>query len=233
MTLSRERTPFFKTLWVWEDDVPRPGDQQMAVDDVLLESGFSVPLLRHYRWQGRWASFGRSQSLAASQREAEGLSLVRRPTGGGIVFHTADWTFSLIVPATEPSASLRPREFYQRLHGTISEILKLNSPNVEARLASGKDCRPHAACFSGPSAFDILAADGKKLCGGAQRRSRAGVLHQASIQGIELPGDFLSLLANALAETPLPFLPSKNIETRSAKLAAAHYGDRAWTERVP
>lgn len=233
MTPSRGHAPFFKTLWVWEDDVPRRGDQQMAVDDVLLESGFSTPLLRHYRWQGRWASFGRSQSLTASQREAGGLSLVRRPTGGGIVFHTADWTFSLIVPATEPAASLRPREFYQRLHGAITEILKLNPLHAEARLASGKDCRPHAACFSGPSAFDILGADGKKLCGGAQRRSRAGVLHQGSIQGIGLPEGFLSLLASALAETTAPFLPSENIETRSARLAIAHYGDRAWTERVP
>lgn len=226
---ERKAPRLFRTIVVWDDPAPAPGPRQMAVDEALSEAAGERVILRHYRWQGRWASFGRSQSATAARTEAPGFSIVRRPTGGGIVRHDADWTFSVFVPSAHPAARLRPREFYRQLHEAVASLL----PGEGARLAAADDCLAHKACFSGPALFDVMDAAGQKLCGGAQRRTRSGILHQGSLQQAEVPGDFVWQFAEAIARAVEPFEPPPTLQTRSAELEAAHYGNPAWTERVP
>lgn len=64
----------------------------MAVDEALLRTvgqGRARPTLRFYRWQPPALSVGRFQSLGGQVRleilQAEGIGLVRRPTGGRAV----------------------------------------------------------------------------------------------------------------------------------------------------
>lgn len=219
----------FPLLLFFADDMPRGGAEQMALDEVLFESA-GQPVLRHYRWAGEVVTFGRAQSLAEAVRAQPGLPAVRRWTGGGIVRHGRDWTFSLVVPHGEPFAALPPSETYRLLHAAAAEALQ--SCGVAARLARAEEALAGPACFESPSPFDILGVGGK-LCGGAQRRTRRGFLHQGSIQCAGLPTAFGGILAGFLAAEVRPFRLSAATEAGAAVLARDKYGSALWTERIP
>ena len=72
----------------------------MAFDEALLEGmpRLGKPVLRFYGWVEPAASFGYFQKFAEVERLTHLRPLVRRPTGGAIVTHDRDWTYSLVVP---------------------------------------------------------------------------------------------------------------------------------------
>src|ERR1043166_9908910 len=90
----------------------------MAVDEALLEAmpRLGMPVLRFYGWTEPAASFGYFQKYAQVERATFLRPLVRRPTGGGIVPHDADWTYSLTFPTSNDWYSLRAVESYRRGH---------------------------------------------------------------------------------------------------------------------
>jgi lipoate-protein ligase A len=105
--------------------------------------------------------------------------LVRRPTGGGVVPHDADWTYSLVFPAQHDWHRLKAAESYRRLHEWIgAAFARLDVPAALAA-ASQKEIPGH--CFAGPDKSDLLWR-GRKIAGAAQRRTRAGLLIQGSVQ---------------------------------------------------
>jgi len=93
----------------------------MAFDETLLESASQSgrPLLRFYGWTERAASFGYSQKYAEVARLTFLRPLVRRPTGGGLVPHDADWTYSLVFPRDHWWYACRAPESFRRVHGWI------------------------------------------------------------------------------------------------------------------
>ncbi|MBC8003300.1 MAG: hypothetical protein H7X97_12005 [Opitutaceae bacterium] len=150
----------------------------MAVDEWLLETA-TTPVLRVYGWKGEWASLGYFGEIAAAGLAFPGLNLVRRWTGGGMVDHRADWTYTIVAPHGEPLAAWRGTESYRLLHAALAETLV--AEGVEARISGGKEETGDALCFENPVHYDLLGADGRKLAGAGQRRSRAGLLHQGSV----------------------------------------------------
>src|SRR5215475_11845881 len=72
----------------------------MAFDEALLESAaeLAFPMLRFYGWTEPAASFGYFQHYSEVERLTLLRPLIRRPTGGGIVPHDRDWTYSAIFP---------------------------------------------------------------------------------------------------------------------------------------
>jgi lipoate-protein ligase A len=105
--------------------------------------------------------------------------LVRRPTGGGIVPHDSDWTYSLASPAGHEWYALKAIESYRRVHEWIRQAFaKLD---LASELASSARKAGAGECFSGHERFDVLWR-GKKIAGAAQRRTRDGLLIQGSIQ---------------------------------------------------
>src|SRR5262249_31880070 len=97
----------------------------MAVDEALLQAITSLgqPLLRFYGWQEPTATFGYFQSYAAVARVTALRPLLRRPTGGGLVPHDADWTYSLVFPPGHAWYALPAVESYQLLHEWIQASL--------------------------------------------------------------------------------------------------------------
>src|SRR5881396_2547548 len=93
----------------------------MAVDDILLERAGALgqPLLRFYSWREAAASFGYSQRYVEIAQITPLRPLVRRPTGGGLVPHDADWTYSLVFPPGHWWYGSRATESYQRVHEWI------------------------------------------------------------------------------------------------------------------
>ncbi|MSU57606.1 MAG: lipoate--protein ligase family protein [Pedosphaera sp.] len=153
----------------------------MALDEALLEAmpRLQKPVLRFYGWTQPAATFGYFQKFAEVERSTLLRPLIRRPTGGGIVPHDADWTYSLAFPPGHEWHSLRAEESYRRVHAWIqSAFAKLN---IETELAS--DCKKSAPgqCFAGHEKSDLLWR-GKKIAGAAQRRNKLGLLIQGSVQ---------------------------------------------------
>ncbi len=202
----------------------------MALDEAIFESA-DRPALRVYTWAGPCATFGYGQSLAGAAGRANGLPLVRRWTGGGLVPHDGDWTFSLAVPAGEPAAALRPADAYCALHEAV--VRALREAGVTAELSPGDAQADPGACFVAPVRHDVVGGFGDKLCGGAQRRTRRGFLHQGSVRVPGLPGDFPGRFAAALGAAIVSFVPAGGVLDRADELAVARYGTADWHFRVP
>ena len=160
-----------------------PGDAafNMAFDEALLEfaAALGEPILRFYGWTEQAASLGYFQKYAEVERLTLLRPLVRRPTGGGVVPHDADWTYSLVFPPDHWWHALRATESYRQTHEWIhAAFSKLHVPTdlsaVRRRELPGQ-------CFVGAEQFDLLW-HGRKIAGAAQRRNRRGLLIQGSIQ---------------------------------------------------
>ena len=73
----------------------------MAIDEALLEA-VTIPSIRFYRWNSPALSFGYFGKFSDVAEYATERDLVRRWTGGGIVFHGDDLTYSIVIPASDP-----------------------------------------------------------------------------------------------------------------------------------
>lgn len=153
----------------------------MALDEALLESAPQIgrPVLRFYGWTLPAASFGYFQSVAEVERATVLRPLVRRPTGGGIVPHNADWTYSLVIPAGHEWHRLKAEQSYRRMHEWIRSAFQ----RMELQTELASDCRKPlpGQCFAGHEVHDLLW-QGRKVAGAAQRRTRSGLLIQGSVQ---------------------------------------------------
>lgn len=167
--------------WLLIDSGPCEFAFNMAMDEALLEgvSTLGAPVLRFYSWCEKAASFGYFQKIADIERVTHLRPLVRRPTGGGLVPHDADWTYSIAVPPSDPWYELRATESYERAHRWIQRAF--------ARLGIATELAPSCRkempgqCFVGHEQFDVLWC-GRKIAGAAQRRTKSGLLIQGSLQ---------------------------------------------------
>jgi lipoate-protein ligase A len=153
----------------------------MACDEALLEhvAAHRVPILRCYGWTQPAATFGYFQHYAEIERTTHLRPLIRRPTGGGLVPHDADWTYSLAFPPGHEWHSLRAEDSYRSVHEWIQRAFaQLNVPTEVAPCC--KKTLP-GQCFAGYEKFDLLW-HGKKIAGAAQRRNKLGLLIQGSVQ---------------------------------------------------
>ena len=181
--------PSANSTWFLLDSGLCPPAFNMALDEALLESVSrrGKPVLRFYGWTEPAATFGYFQKYADVERATPLRPLIRRPTGGGIVPHDADWTYSLAFPPGHEWHSLKAEESYCRVHAWLqAAFAKLK---IETALAPGchpstLDPRPSslpAACFVGHVKSDVLW-QGRKIAGAAQRRNKLGLLIQGSVQ---------------------------------------------------
>lgn len=215
-----------KRLKIWRDPEARSGPENMAVDEWLFRNAGEVPLLRLYGWRGDWVSLGYFQSLAAA-REIFGIEpqVVRRWTGGGVVDHRADATYTLVIPREEELARRRGSESYGVIHRALAESMR--DFGMVCALTGEDSESDSAACFQKPVRCDIIGAEGEKLAGAGQRRGRAGILHQGSVvapaEAFEKLGPHLADDREEVFFNNLPGLPD----------LIARYQDTDWLGRIP
>ena len=218
----------FGTIIEIRDETPRSGPLNMGLDEALL-SDACTPLLRIYRWERAAVSFGyfgKSAPLAAAW---PGREIVRRMTGGGVVPHGLDLTYSLIVPDGHAFAARSPRDVYRAVHETIGAVFASNGES--SALAVPSERAGTGVCFESPAEFDLLAR-GKKIAGAALRRTKRGLLLQGSIQ--EIPGlEILRpRLSSAFASEVIAAEYTPQQLAAAEALAAEKYATREWTMRV-
>lgn len=170
----------------------------MAVDEAVLMhciGGRSAPTLRFYEWEKPSISFGYAMHAEAELnlslcRERD-VPVVRRMTGGGLVFHKCDITYSVVLPedfgcgeAGGSGRRLSVLESYRLVNRALAEGLReagvVTSLLGREEGKGGGSRRGGNVCFSNPTVYDILH-EGRKLAGSAQRRKKGWVLHQGSM----------------------------------------------------
>lgn len=178
---ARDPGPEPFEIWnVWESGAGNAA-ANMAWDEALLlhAAATSRPVLRFYGWTEPAASFGYFQRFDDVARQTPLRPIVRRPTGGGLVPHDADWTYAVVFPAGHPWYALRAEASYLRLHRWLQAAFA--RLGIETRLAAEPRQVQPGCCFEGYERNDLLW-QGRKLAGAAQRRTRAGLLIQGSVQ---------------------------------------------------
>ncbi len=155
----------------------------MAIDEAIsraVQSGLVRPTLRFFGWMPACLSLGQAQLGADVDREAccaNGVDVVRRPTGGRAILHTDELTYSVIAPDDEPRVVGTIVESYRRLsEGLLTGLMLIGVPTRQAERPDNHDRDQGPVCFEVPSNYEIVF-DGKKLVGSAQMR-KAGVVLQ-------------------------------------------------------
>ncbi len=151
---------------------------------------------RHYGWRDACTTFGYGQSYDWVCKET-GLaspSLCRRPTGGGIVDHGNDWTYSLILPNGCMPAKETVQGVYLRVHQAMSVALSAFSVATNLLSCSEETCseRPRkiipGRCFLEPVPRDLVLPNGsEKIAGAAIKKTRGGILLQGTVARDILP----------------------------------------------
>ncbi len=218
--------------------------EHMALDEVLVRARASANTLRFYRWvEGPAVTFGYAQFIsevrrAVQDQQFEG-AICRRPTGGGVVYHIDDLTFSLIFSSQD-----RPAEIYKKLHGSIQAALALSGLAARAfgqklTAAAYAPSQNHnaSACFVNPVENDLLLENGQKMLGGAIRRFGTTVLYQGSLQvpGARENETYKQAVVNGVRSflgTDLQIQSAQEVWLQEArKLALAQYQTPAWAEK--
>ena len=217
----------FATLDVYHDTTPRSAAMNMAIDEALLEQATS-PSIRFYRWDHPALSFGYFGKFADVANYSKERDLVRRWTGGGIVFHGDDLTYSIVVPVTSEFFSTPPRSIYAAIHSALCDALKASG--TAAALAPNNSSKVSDACFANPVLADVMV-NGCKIAGAAQRRSRAGLLQQGSIRDVDLGNGLAMRFAGQLSDEAIAREFHGSIVGRARQIAAQKYETETWLRK--
>lgn len=198
----------------------------MAVDEALLRE-VREPVLRIYEWSVPAVSLGYFQAAALAGERP----FIRRYTGGGLVDHAHDVTYTLVLPRKHPWMELSAPESYCHIHRGVQAALA--ACGIESDLTPAAHAVESDACFAKPVRFDIVA-DERKLSGAAQRRTREGLLHQGSIllpdpaRNAALRDAFAAAFSARLELAAIPGELTAAESARAADLERDRYATDAW-----
>ena len=173
--------------WRLIPEESRPGPMQMALDEIAAETAAAggPRTVRVYRWEPSTLSLGYHQDPDTIDWEfcdRRGITVTRRPTGGGAIYHDnyGDISYSIVAPADELPGNLM--ESYELLCQPLLDTLE--GIGVDAFFAESEQPAIHdPACYLRAlhPAHDVLAGDERKISGNAQYRQRDSVIQHGSV----------------------------------------------------
>jgi lipoate-protein ligase A len=168
------------------DEVPLKGSLNMAVDEHLLNSLANEPrtFLRFYQWERPTASLGCSQkvenALDLEFCRANGIDIVRRMTGGKMVLHHQEITYSIASSDQELFTTTLGGSYKRISQALMKGLEKMGLGPSPAAKPPSSYARGNLPCFSYPAQDEIEVA-GKKIVGSAQKRTGKKFLQHGSI----------------------------------------------------
>jgi lipoate-protein ligase A len=204
---------------------PADGARNMAVDEAIMRAraeGLVPPTLRLYRWHPPAVSLGRFQALDARLDthaiHARGYGLVRRPTGGRAILHADELTYSVVVRERDLEGGEALMSSYREISRGIETGLAYLGVQATAgrgeASGGGSERALPTICFAKAARCDLVA-EGRKIVGSAQTRSRGVILQHGSIP---LTLDLDELLA------VMPGPHDRPLHERRRKVGAAAIG---------
>lgn len=182
------------------DIAPGLGAWNMAVDEYLFQSLPDSPstYIRFYSWERPTVSLGYSQDIGkvvdVDYCNTNGIDIVRRVTGGKLVLHDKEVTYSVCSSDTGLFSSTLSGSYRLISEGLIAGLAKMG---LDASLADAPPLaytRGNLPCFSYPARNEI-EVDGKKMVGSAQKRVGDKFLQHGSIP-LEKESQVLSRVSN-------------------------------------
>ena len=176
----------------------------MAIDEALLEAydpARRSPVLRIYGWKPQAFSIGYSQDprdeLDLDKCRTERIDFVRRITGGGVIFHKSELTYSIVCSKEDLEFSAFSKEAYRMLCSFIVKAYQDLGLQAEYSLQESTRQSRGWFCFTERERYDILI-NGKKIGGNAQRRKKSIIFQHGSIPLGSDINQALPLLRNCL-----------------------------------
>lgn len=198
------------------DHTPLEGSWNMAVDEYLFQSLTEKPhtILRFYAWKNPTVSLGYSQKVLEVADvefcQNNGIDIVRRMTGGKLVFHHKEVTYSLASSDTEIFTATLADSYRLISKALMKGLTKMGLAPSLSSPAPQKYVRGNLPCFSYPSRNEV-EVDGKKIIGSAQKRVGTKFIQHGSIP-LEEDDELL---------TSISFLEGTGEEVRMISLSEA------------
>lgn len=152
----------------------------MARDEALLAE--AQPVVRLYGWRPAAVSLGRAQTEADVDLEAArawGLDVVRRATGGGAILHNErEVTYAVVLPLDHLGL---PRDIAGSFSFLSAGVVRgLQALGLPAHVESVPDNTRETLCYVRKQGTNVMV-NGRKISGGAQRRSDKAVLQHGTV----------------------------------------------------
>lgn len=152
----------------------------MQIDDELLRGGVDHPILRFYDWLDYAVTYGYFINPADWLKVVPDCA-ARRPTGGGLIFHEGDFSFTLALPLSHPLTQKPVLERYQIINSQVLGAMRLLVPSCDVSLQmQTQEDGISQLCMANPTVYDLLLG-GKKVGGAAQRKNKRAFIHQCSL----------------------------------------------------
>ena len=197
--------------WRFVDTGFLNGYENMALDEALLlnfKEGDS-PVLRFYGWEPAAVSLGRFQKVSGfldtKKCVYERIPLVRTITGGGMIFHHGELTYSITASKEHLGIAGGPVDAYRKVCGFLLEFYR--RLGLDADFAGESAGGREDFCFAANEQYDITV-NGQKIGGNAQRWMKNCVFQHGSI-----PVDSVVAQARELLVSP-----SENLAENSTSL---------------
>jgi lipoate-protein ligase A len=175
--------------WRLVREESRRGPVNMALDEIAAETAAEggPRTVRVYQWDPSTLSLGYRQdpdTVAWDYCEQEGISVTRRPTGGGGIYHDrwGDISYSIVAPADELPGDLMDTyellcepvfDAFDRL-GVDAEFTDEEMPAIHQPACYLRELHP---------AHDVVAGEkGRKIAGNAQYRRKDAVIQHGSLK---------------------------------------------------
>ena len=169
--------------------MPESAAYNMALDEKIfyryMEDG--IPVLRVYSWQSPSITIGISQQLESGinlkQCNLDGVAIAQRITGGGVLFHDHEITYSLVCSKDDVGEEREVFVSYRQICAFLIYFYKSLGLNacfaLEADDFKNKSLS-HKLCSAAHEKFDIVIG-GRKIGGNAQKRRRQVIFQHGSI----------------------------------------------------
>jgi len=159
--------------------------ENMHIDKALFEdfTPLDRPIFRVYTWEASY-TYGVSQKLSVIKAfdylKKYDENHAQRMTGGGVLFHGNDISYSLIIP-TSYVKNLSVKESYALICSFLMHFYKSLGLNpIYAKDLEDVQLSKSEYCQEGFEPYDILV-DAKKIGGNAQRRAKDKIFQHGSI----------------------------------------------------
>jgi lipoate-protein ligase A len=154
--------------------------ENMQIDELLVNNFEGSPTFRLYSWKKDSFSIGRFQKIEDIKNHHElGSNWAKRITGGGVLLHGCDISYSLVLPVSY-FGNKSVKESYEFICSFILDFYKNLNLHVEFAKDTDVNLSKSPFCQVGFEPYDIIV-NGRKIGGNAQRRTKELIFQHGSI----------------------------------------------------